>query len=100
MLVIIRSFGSGKDCWGFTLKIFAEIYSKKFGISVCKMMKKLWGDNFFDPVGKKWKSEAIDKNGNPIKRAFVLFIMDPILKLSKACMEMDKDLIDKMLKTK
>lgn len=26
------AFGSGKDCWGFTLKMFADIYSKKFGI--------------------------------------------------------------------
>lgn len=93
------AFGSGKDCWGFTLKIFAEMYSKKFGIAVDKMMKKLWGDNFFDVKGKKWRSEGVDKKGNPIKRAFVLFIMDPILKLSKACMEMDKDLLAKMLKT-
>jgi elongation factor 2 len=93
------AFGSGKDCWGFTLKIFAVMYSKKFCIAESKMMKKLWGDNFFDPKNKKWRSEGHDKNGNPIKRAFVLFIMDPILKISKACMEMDQVAIAKMLKT-
>lgn len=32
------AFGSGKDCWGFTLKIIAEMYSKKFGIEVSKLM--------------------------------------------------------------
>ncbi len=32
------AFGSGKDCWGFTLKIFAEMYAKKFGIEVSKLM--------------------------------------------------------------
>ena len=32
------SFGSGKDCWGFSLKFFAETYSKKFGIEKDKMM--------------------------------------------------------------
>lgn len=26
------AFGSGKDCWGFTLKIFADMYAQKFGI--------------------------------------------------------------------
>lgn len=26
------AFGSGKDCWGFTLSFFAKTYSKKFGI--------------------------------------------------------------------
>ena len=93
------AFGSGKDCWGFTLKIFADIYSKKFGIKPEKMMQKLWGDNFFDPKNKKWRSENYDKDGNKIKRAFVLFIMDPIIKLSKACIEMDQTTIDKMLKT-
>lgn len=54
------AFGSGKDCWGFTLKIFAEMYSKKFGIEVSKMMEKLWGNNYFDAKNKKWRSEAYD----------------------------------------
>lgn len=65
------AFGSGKDCWGFTLKMFADIYSKKFGISYDKMMGKLWGDNFFDAKGKKWRSEANTEDGKPLKRAFV-----------------------------
>lgn len=93
------AFGSGKDCWGFTLKMFAEIYSKKFGIAEEKMMKKLWGDNFFDAKGKVWRSEAYSKKGKALTRAFVQFIMDPINKLAKACMEMNQPVIDKMLKT-
>ena len=24
------AFGSGKECWGFTLTMFAKIYAKKF----------------------------------------------------------------------
>lgn len=49
------AFGSGKDQWAFTLNKFARIYSKKFGIPQDKMMKKLWGDNFFDAPAKKWR---------------------------------------------
>ena len=64
-----------------------------------KMMQKLWGDNFFDPKNKKWRSEDYDKDGNKIKRAFVLFIMDPINKLAKACIEMDQKVIQKMMGT-
>ena len=93
------AFGSGKDCWGFTLKIFADLYSQKFGIASDKMMKKLWGDNYFDAKNKVWRSEDSDKDGNPLKRAFVLFIMDPIVKISKACVEMNNELIDKLLGT-
>lgn len=65
------AFGSGKDCWGFTLKMFAEMYSKKFGIPKEKMMKKLWGDNYFDAKGKCWTSKDTSKKGKPLKRAFV-----------------------------
>lgn len=54
------AFGSGKDAWGFTLKRFADLYSKKFGIDSDKLMKKFWGDNFFDAKGKKWTSEDRD----------------------------------------
>jgi elongation factor 2 len=38
------AFGSGKECWAFTLKRFAEMYAKKFNMDVDKMMSKLWGD--------------------------------------------------------
>lgn len=51
------AFGSGKDQWAFTITKFARIYSKKFGIPQEKMMKKLWGDNYFDAETKKWKTD-------------------------------------------
>lgn len=52
------AFGSGKEQWAFTLTKFARIYAKKFGIDFDKMMKKLWGDNFFDAKNKKWKTDG------------------------------------------
>ena len=98
------AFGSGKDCWGFTLKIFADIYAKKFGIEQKKMMNKLWGDNYFDAKNKKWRNVDSDKDGNPLKRAFNMFIMEPIIKISQACLNMTGDVeknqqfVDKFLK--
>lgn len=47
-------FGSGKDCWAFTLTKFARIYSKKFGIEMEKLRKKFWGDTYYNAKGKKW----------------------------------------------
>ena len=79
--------------------MFARIYSSKFGIAEEKMMNKLWGDNFFDAKTSKWRSENYDKKGKPLKRAFVQFIMDPINKLAKACMDHQEDTIQKMIKT-
>merc|ERR1712168_1086303 len=42
-------FGSGLHGWAFTLKQFAEMYASKFGVDIDKMMKKLWGESFFNP---------------------------------------------------
>lgn len=64
------AFGSGKECWAFTLTKFSRIYAKKFNIDKAKMMKKLWGDNFFDAASKKWTGNNVSEKGTPLKRAF------------------------------
>merc|ERR1712038_1850508 len=71
-------FGSGLHSWAFSLKQFADIYAKKFNTDVPKLMKKLWGDNFYDAKNKKWVKSACK---TAPKRAFVQFIMDPIYKV-------------------
>ena len=68
-------FGSGLHGWGFTLKQFAEMYADKFGIAMPKMMKRLWGDNFFN--GKKWKKTQEEG----FKRGFCQFVLDPIYRV-------------------
>ena len=70
-------FGSGLHGWAFTLKQFAEIYASKFKIEPAKLMKRLWGDNFFSPAEKKWKKEA----AAGYIRGFCQFILDPIYKV-------------------
>jgi len=71
-------FGSGLHGWAFTLKQFAEMYSSKFGIDEHKLMKKLWGDNFYNAKSKKWEKDG--NNGGV--RAFANFILDAILKVN------------------
>ena len=70
-------FGSGLHGWAFTLKQFAEIYASKFKIEPAKLMKRLWGDNFFNPTEKKWKKES----SAGYIRGFCQFILDPIYKV-------------------
>merc|ERR1712137_502110 len=76
-------FGSGLHSWAFSLKQFASMYAKKFGIEVPKLMKRLWGDNFYDAKGKKWVKCA---SKTAPKRAFVQYILDPIYKVFDAIM--------------
>lgn len=71
-------FGSGLHSWAFTLKNFAAIYANKFKIEERKLMKRLWGDNFYHPTEKKWLKDS--RNGEA-QRGFLLFVLDPIYKV-------------------
>lgn len=85
------AFGSGKDCWAFTLKKFAELYSKKMNLEKEKLMKRFWGDNYYDAKNKVWKTEDVGPDGKQLPRAFAQFIMDPIITIARAAMQNDKE---------
>jgi len=71
-------FGSGLHGWGFTLHDFAKLYANKFGLPKGKLMKKLWGNNWFDPKTGKW----VKKNrNNKLTRGFCEFVLKPLRKL-------------------
>ena len=86
-------FGSGLHGWAFTLKQFAEMYASKFGVDVDKMMKKLWGENFFNSKTKKWSKNKDEEN----KRSFNMYVLDPIYMVFDAIMNFKKEDTDKLL---
>merc|ERR1719456_1565774 len=92
------AFGSGLHGWAFNIERFAKIYASKFGVEKEKMMKRLWGDSFFNAKKKSWTNvmqpEGCDK---PLRRAFCQFIMDPITQLMNAIMTDDKEKYEKMM---
>ena len=91
------AFGSGKEGWAFTLTTFARIYAKKFKIDMEKIREKFWGDNYYDPKSKKWSKEAVNEDGESLKRAFCSFIMEPILKLSRSILDGNIEQMNKIL---
>lgn len=93
------AFGSALFGWAFTLTRFARIYSDKFKVDFDKMMQKLWGDNYFDAKAKKWKTEDSADDGSQLKRCFVQFIMEPIVRLCRNIMDNNRDAVWKMLGT-
>jgi len=58
------AFGSALFGWAFTLTRFARVYADKFKLDKAKMVTKLWGDNFHDAKGKKWKTEDTGDDGS------------------------------------
>ncbi|KAI8811650.1 eukaryotic translation elongation factor 2 [Cladochytrium replicatum] len=91
------AFGSGLHGWAFTLRQFAKRYAKKFGVDKDKMMKRLWGENYFDGAAKKWTTKSSDANGKPLERAFNQFVLDPIFRIFDAVMNFKKDDVTKIL---
>ncbi|KAF7351238.1 putative EFT2-translation elongation factor eEF2 [Mycena sanguinolenta] len=92
------TFTSALQGWGFTLRQFASKYSKKFGVDRDKMMKRLWGENFFDSKTKKWTTQSTDVDGEHLERSFNMFVLDPILKVFEAVMGTAEEAIDPVLR--
>ncbi|KAK7055204.1 p-loop containing nucleoside triphosphate hydrolase protein [Favolaschia claudopus] len=91
------AFASGLHGWGFTLRQFANRYAKKFGVDRDKMMKRLWGDNFFNPATKKWSTKSTDAEGRPLERSFNMFVLDPIFRIFNTILEDKKEGIGSIL---
>ena len=64
-------------------------------------MEKLWGDNYFDAKAKKWKNHDTpdEEGGKQLKRAFVSFIMEPVIRLCNATMNGEMEKVTKMSKS-
>ena len=93
-------FRSGLHGWAFTLKQFAEMYVAKFATKgegqlgpaerakkVEDMMKKLWGDRYFDPASGKFSKSANSPDGKNLPRTFYQLILDPVFKVFDAIMK-------------
>merc|ERR1712038_1776183 len=65
-----------------------------------KMMKRLWGDSFFNAKKKTW-TNVMQPEGvtEPLPRAFCQFIMTPINQLMRAIMDDKKEKYEKMMTT-
>jgi len=89
------AFGSGLHQWGFTLKKFAKIYATKFAIPRFKMMRRLWGDMFYNKKGE-WKRGDLTSD-KEFKRGFVGMILDPIYQMFDAMLTDKKEKYEKMM---
>ncbi len=92
------AFGSGYFGWAFTLRTFAAMYSKLLDVEEGFLLKKLWGDNYYDPVTKKWFTQPLSADGERVlKRGFCEFVMGPIIRLTKAIMNNEQEKVDKLI---
>jgi len=92
------AFGSGLQSWAFTLNHFAHLYAAKFKTDPDKLMKKMWGNNFFNVKAGKWsKKEGTDEAGKPFVRGFCKFVLEPIFKMFRLIMDGNKEKYTKLI---
>ncbi|OWK04434.1 hypothetical protein Celaphus_00016274 [Cervus elaphus hippelaphus] len=85
---------SGLHSWAFTLKPFPELYVAKFvakgegqlgpaeqAKKVEDIMKKLWGDQYFDPPTSKFSKLVNNPNDKKLPWTFCQLILGPIFKM-------------------
>ena len=87
-------FGSAIHGWGFSLTTFARMYAKKFKQDKKKLVKKLWGDNYYNPKEKKWSTEPEDES---VQRAFCVNILEPLIKLARTVITGKKEVYSPLL---
>lgn len=92
-------FGSGLHGWGFTITRFAAFYEKMMGTSKDKLLKRLWGNRYYDASKKKWGKKQWSGTAKN-KRGFCQYILEPIQKMCDAVMNDKKEvymgMIEKM----
>merc|ERR1711970_1497449 len=92
------AFGSGLQSWAFTLNHFAHLYAAKFKTEPEKLVKKMWGNNFFDSKSGKWsKKEGTGADGKPLVRGFCKFVLEPIFKMFRLIMDDKKEKYTKLI---
>merc|ERR1711988_587513 len=87
------AFGSGLQSWAFTLNHFAILYAAKFKTDPEKLMKKMRGNNFFDPKAGKWAK----KEQPGYVRGFCKFVLEPIFKMFRLIMDGKKEKYTKLI---
>lgn len=75
------AFGSGLHGWGFNLNQFAQMYADKFKVKKEKMVRKLWGNNFYSTQDKRWT----DSQAEGSERGFNKFVLEPVIKMLREC---------------
>merc|ERR1712164_138230 len=86
------AFGSCLQSWAFTLNHFALLYASKFKTDPQKLVKKMWGNNFFDAKTGKWSK----KEGGGV-RGFNKFVLEPIFKMFNLIMNGHKEKYTKLI---
>jgi ribosome assembly protein 1 len=68
-------FGSAQDGWGFSLRVFAEMFASKLNVPVDDLNETMWGDFYFNSKHKRCDPGAFSKGKSTI---FVQMVLENV----------------------
>ncbi|KAG7351729.1 elongation factor EF-2 [Nitzschia inconspicua] len=87
------AFSSAIHGWFFTLHSWTQVYVEHSpkndslgNLSAKQFASKLWGDHWFDPDEKIFKTDPNDIIRRGVERSFVAFCLEPIYKIYSVCL--------------
>lgn len=79
------TFAAGKMGWAFSLPSLARFYAPKMEKPLVPLMKRMWGDRFYNATTRKWTSAAFNEDGERNERGFCKYALSVIAKVIDAC---------------
>lgn len=90
------AFGSGYFGWAFNLQRFARMYAAKFKLDEKTLVKKLWGESYYNQAKKRFQDHDDDGAGGHLPRAFCTFVMKPVISLCRNIMSDEEGALDRV----
>ncbi|KAF0699588.1 Aste57867_9839 [Aphanomyces stellatus] len=89
-------FSSAQHGWCFSLESFSLLYAQKHpGMNPAELAKRLWGDLYYTPQTRTFKSKVPYEGAH---RSFVQFILEPIYKIYAQVLGEDVQNLSKTLR--
>lgn len=83
------SFGSGKQGWAFTLPQVARYVAQRSKANPESILRRLWGDHYWDPEIKKFVDVPRSASGKTLPRYIVQVLLEPLVQVFKSIMSDD-----------
>lgn len=79
------TFAAGKMGWGFSVPSLARFYARKMGKPLETVMRRMWGDRFYNAATRKWTASPVADDGAGNERGFCKYALGVLQRVIRTC---------------